>query len=154
MKKALHDGHSETLNVYAADIGGGLLGWAYFPKGYNNGRDYRRRRGHARRVDAGRQPRGEVHPRRHAHPRGRSLARPAPHLPRAVARRPTTSWPTPRKEARPQFDCPVGADTCTAPGEDPIHNFMDYSQDSCMYLFTAGQAQRMNDAWIDFRAIP
>ena len=33
-------GDSETLNVYAADIGGGLSGWAYFPKGYNNGRDY------------------------------------------------------------------------------------------------------------------
>jgi len=33
MKAALHEGDSETLNVYAADIGGGLLGWAYFPKG-------------------------------------------------------------------------------------------------------------------------
>ncbi len=40
MKQALHTGDSETLNIYAADIGGGLLGWAYFPKGYNNGRDY------------------------------------------------------------------------------------------------------------------
>ena len=40
MKTALHEGDSTTLNVYAADIGGGLLGWAYFPKGYNNGRDY------------------------------------------------------------------------------------------------------------------
>ena len=40
MKKALYTGDSRTLNVYAADIGGGLLGWAYFPKGYNNGRDY------------------------------------------------------------------------------------------------------------------
>ena len=29
---------------------------------------------------------------------------------------------TPR-EAIPQFDCPVGADTCSAPGLDPIHNF-------------------------------
>ena len=26
--------------MYAANIGGGLLGWSYFPKGYNNGRDY------------------------------------------------------------------------------------------------------------------
>ena len=62
MKKALYAGNSETLNVYAADIGGGLLGWAYFPQGYNNGRDYHRRRGHARRVDAGRH-RGQVLPR-------------------------------------------------------------------------------------------
>ena len=40
MKSALYQGDSTTLNVYAADIGGGLLGWAYFPKGYNNGRDF------------------------------------------------------------------------------------------------------------------
>jgi hypothetical protein len=52
----------------------------------------------------------------------------------------------------PQFDCPVGADTCAAPGVDPIHNFMDYSQDSCMDMFTHGQADRMSDAWLQFRA--
>ena len=57
---------------------------------------------------------------------------------------------TPR-EAHPQFDCPTNADTCTAPGKDPIHNFMDYTQDSCMDMFTPGQAKRMSDAYIDFR---
>ncbi len=40
MKKALYEGDATTLNVYVANIGGGLLGWAYFPKGYNNGRDF------------------------------------------------------------------------------------------------------------------
>jgi hypothetical protein len=58
---------------------------------------------------------------------------------------------TPR-EAQPQFDCPTGADTCTAPGLDPIHNFMDYTQDSCMDMFTQGQADLMSDAWLQFRA--
>lgn len=58
----------------------------------------------------------------------------------------------PRGEAVPQFGCPVGADTCAAPGLDPVHKFMDYSDDACMDMFTAGQARRMSDAWIEFRA--
>lgn len=150
MKKALHEGDSTTLNVYSANIGGGLLGWAYFPKGYNNGRDY---------IDgvvlldesmpggtAGKYAEGDTLTHEvghwmmldHTFNKGCSAAGDY------VA-------DTPR-EAAPQFDCPVGADSCSAPGLDPIHNFMDYTQDSCMNMFTPGQVERMNDAWIAFRA--
>ena len=118
MKKALYTGDSETLNVYTANIGGGLLGWAYFPKGYNNGRDY---------IDgvvmldesmpggtAGKYSEGDTlthevghwlmleHTFKHGCSRVRRLRR-----------------PTPRARPAPQFDCPVGADTCAAPGPRP-----------------------------------
>ena len=152
MKRALHEGDSETLNVYAADIGGGLLGWAYFPQGYNNGRGY---------IDgvvmldesmpggtAGKYALGDTL----THEVGHWMA--LHHTFNAGCSASNDFVTDTAKEAIPQFNCPTGADTCTAPGEDPIHNFMDYSQDSCMYLFTPGQVQRMNDAWLDFRATP
>ncbi|RKN48475.1 zinc metalloprotease [Micromonospora endolithica] len=150
MKKALYTGDARTLNVYAANIGGGLLGWAYFPKGYNNGRDY---------IDgvvlldesmpggtAGKYALGDTL----THEVGHWLM-----LEHTFAHGCSAAGDfvadTPR-EAAPNFDCPVGADSCAAPGLDPIHNFMDYTQDSCMNMFTPGQADRMSDAWVAFRA--
>jgi hypothetical protein len=55
-------------------------------------------------------------------------------------------------EASPAFNCPVGRDTCEGGGLDPITNFMDYTQDSCMFEFTPGQAVRMQQAWAAFRS--
>lgn len=150
MKKALYEGDARTLNVYAADIGGGLLGWAYFPKGYNHGRDF---------IDGvvildESMPGGTVEP----YNQGDTLTHEVGHwlmLEHTFAHGCSASgdWvaDTPR-EAVPQFFCTEGADTCSEPGLDPIHNFMDYTEDFCMNMFTPGQADRMSDAWLQFRA--
>ena len=52
----------------------------------------------------------------------------------------------------PTSGCPAGKDTCPEVGLDPIHNYMDYSFDSCYSEFTEGQKQRMGDAWLLYRA--
>ncbi|KAF5008108.1 hypothetical protein FDECE_5592 [Fusarium decemcellulare] len=50
------------------------------------------------------------------------------------------------------FGCPTGSDSCPdKPGEDPIHNFMGYTDDSCTNEFTPGQKDRMFDIFFNYR---
>ena len=41
------------------------------------------------------------------------------------------------------FECPIGIDSCPAAGLDMIENYMDYTDDPCMNLFTINQKDRM-----------
>eukprot|EP01031_Cornospumella_fuschlensis_P027821 gene27821-33597_t len=53
--------------------------------------------------------------------------------------------------------CPTGRDTCLGEGfegVDSIHNYMNYSFDSCFEEFTDGQIARMHAAWETYRAQP
>ncbi|RYP89646.1 hypothetical protein DL770_004224 [Monosporascus sp. CRB-9-2] len=55
-------------------------------------------------------------------------------------------------EASEASGCPIGRDTCSSAGVDPIHNYMDYSVDSCYEEFTPGQVTRINSYWDTYRA--
>ncbi len=54
-------------------------------------------------------------------------------------------------ETSPAYGCPVGRDSCPSAGVDPIFNFMDYTDDSCMNSFTKGQKIRMRQQVAAFR---
>lgn len=57
-------------------------------------------------------------------------------------------------ERAPTYGCPSGnLDTCKSKaGLDPYENFMDYTDDPCMYKFSAGQADRADSMWATYRA--
>jgi hypothetical protein len=55
-------------------------------------------------------------------------------------------------EAEPSYACEIGRDTCPSPGDDPVQNYMDYSEDNCLSQFTTQQRRRMIAQWNMYRA--
>lgn len=58
-------------------------------------------------------------------------------------------------ERGPTYGCPSrDLDTCKGKGMtgiDPYENFMDYTDDPCMYKFSLGQADRADSMWATYR---
>ena len=151
-KAALHRGDGGTLNIYTVD-GGPYLGFAYFPSILTNP-DYAILDGVV--LDWRSLPGGTFA----IYSEGDTATHEIGHwlglyhtFDGRCSRNNDYVADTPA-EFSPAFNCPVGRDTCAGaahPGLDPITNFMDYSQDSCMFEFTAGQTARMQAAWTAFR---
>jgi hypothetical protein len=153
MKQTLHQGGNNALNLYSTTAGA-YLGWAYLPdivtkpgQAYLDGIvfDWESMPGTST-TYAGRYDLGETV----THETGHWLNLEHTFYGGCNAKGDFVADTPP--ERTPTSGCPAGKDTCTDPGLDPIHNYMDYSYDSCYTEFTAGQTQRMRDAWLFYRA--
>ena len=153
MKRALRRGGPETLNVYANN-GAGYLGYAFLPdivtkpgQAYLDGvvLNWRTLPG-ASTAYAGQYDLGETA----THEVGHWLNLEHTFFGGCNAKGDFVS-DTPAMRT-PTRGCPEGKDTCPDPGLDPIHNYMDYSFDSCYTEFTRGQTQRMRDSWLYYRS--
>jgi len=155
MKTVFRNGNQSTLNVYTVGFvtnseAQGLLGYSTFPSDYKKNPQ-----------DDGVVIRYSTVPSGSAAPfnLGRTLTHEVGHWVglyhtfQGGCDSPGDSVEDTAPEASAASGCPGVRHTCGSKTKDPVTNFMDYTDDSCMTGFTKGQATRMRAQIRTFRDI-